>query len=247
MITPDTPELNGWKAPKRIWLMDLGCGDVTWCEDQDPDGEQVETVEYVRADLAMSSVSQPTDTGERYPVAKAIADRISQPTDNAVERVPIQSIAEQFYLRYGEFDGAPWESIVQSIVEAVCAALATPPHRGLGAPHTEDAVERRAREMFDEVEVRRCASPHMAPARWEDHREEYMRKAAAIQASPDGGLRKALEDTFLARLQLSDHQEQLDADGVMVGVSRQALDEVLGALAKLDEPLSNPVNPGDGK
>lgn len=47
-------------------------------------------------------------------------------------------------------------------------------------------------------------------------------------------VREALEETFLARLQLSDHQKQLDADGVMVGVSRQALDEVLAAFEKLD-------------
>lgn len=46
--------INGWTVPDRIWLMDLGCGDVTWCEDPDPDGEQVDSVEYVRAALTAS-------------------------------------------------------------------------------------------------------------------------------------------------------------------------------------------------
>ena len=40
-----------------------------------------------------------------------------------------------------------------------------------------DEVERRAREMFDEVEVRRLSNPHTMPARWEDHRDGYLRKA----------------------------------------------------------------------
>jgi hypothetical protein len=60
-MTPDKPVevteamLNGWQAPERIWLHDLGCGDVTWCQDPDPDGEQIEAVAYVRADLAMTA------------------------------------------------------------------------------------------------------------------------------------------------------------------------------------------------
>lgn len=36
-----------------------------------------------------------------------------------------------------------------------------------------------------------------------------------------------------AERQLRNHQEQLDADGVMVGVSRQAVDEVLAQVASL--------------
>ena len=37
--------------------------------------------------------------------------------------------------------------------------------------------------------------------------------------------------------QLKNHQKQLDADGVMVGVSRQALDEVLDRIAELESKL----------
>jgi hypothetical protein len=44
------PVINGWTPPERIWLHDLGCGEVSWCEDPDPDGEQIEAVEYIRAD-----------------------------------------------------------------------------------------------------------------------------------------------------------------------------------------------------
>jgi len=35
--------------------------------------------------------------------------------------------------------------------------------------------------------------------------------------------------------QLKNHQQQLDADGVMVGVSRQALEEVLERIAALEK------------
>lgn len=49
----------------------------------------------------------------------------------------------------------------------------------------------------------------------------------AYAPEPDwAGLREA----FVA---LRDHQQQLDQDGVVVGVSRQALDEVLAAFALL--------------
>ena len=42
-----------------------------------------------------------------------------------------------------------------------------------------------------------------------------------------------------AEKQLREHQERLDFDGVMVGVSRQALDEVLTELAELREAVDN--------
>jgi hypothetical protein len=40
----------GVEMPKRIWLLDEGSGDVTWCNDPDPSGDTAEAVEYVRAD-----------------------------------------------------------------------------------------------------------------------------------------------------------------------------------------------------
>lgn len=53
MTQSNKPILNGWTPPERIWLHDLGCGEVTWCEDPDPDGEQIEAVEYIRADMVL--------------------------------------------------------------------------------------------------------------------------------------------------------------------------------------------------
>lgn len=38
--------------------------------------------------------------------------------------------------------------------------------------------------------------------------------------------------------QLTNHQQQLDQDGIMVGVSRQAVDEVLAALAARDAEIA---------
>jgi len=43
---------------------------------------------------------------------------------------------------------------------------------------------------------------------------------------------------LIAEKVLREHQQQLDADGVMVGVSRQALDEVLAALQTARDQLS---------
>jgi|SRR5580704_5704731 hypothetical protein len=40
---------------------------------------------------------------------------------------------------------------------------------------------------------------------------------------------------------LRDHQQQLDADGVMVGVSREAIDVVLSALARAREAQQTPM------
>jgi len=38
--------------------------------------------------------------------------------------------------------------------------------------------------------------------------------------------------------QLTNHQQQLDQDGIMVGVSRQAVDEVLASLAARDAEIA---------
>lgn len=39
--------------------------------------------------------------------------------------------------------------------------------------------------------------------------------------------------------QLTNHQQQLDQDGIMVGVSRQAVDEVLASLTARDAEIAN--------
>lgn len=45
-----------------------------------------------------------------------------------------------------------------------------------------------------------------------------------------------------AEQNLRDHQTQLDMDGVMVGVSRQAIDEVLAEIERLRHTLHEIVN-----
>lgn len=42
-------------VPSRIWLMDLGGGDIVWSAERDPDGEQVDAVEYVRVGQSLST------------------------------------------------------------------------------------------------------------------------------------------------------------------------------------------------
>jgi hypothetical protein len=61
-LPSEDPTLNGFVMPKVIWLHDLGCGEVTWCENRDPDGEQIEAVKYVRADCAAAMQATP-ETG----------------------------------------------------------------------------------------------------------------------------------------------------------------------------------------
>jgi hypothetical protein len=51
----------------------------------------------------------------------------------------------------------------------------------------------------------------------------------------------AVERPDAAIEQLRDHQEQLDFDGVMVGVSRQALDETLAYVEALSRPQPTPA------
>jgi hypothetical protein len=43
-------------APERIWLLDYGSGECTWCDCPDPDGEDHDAVEYVRADTAAAAI-----------------------------------------------------------------------------------------------------------------------------------------------------------------------------------------------
>jgi hypothetical protein len=59
--------------------------------------------------------------------------------------------------------------------------------------------------------------------------------------SPDSKLeayRKALEEARPAIDNLTNHQEQCDMDGCYVKVSRQAVDEVLGAIALARKALA---------
>ena len=39
------------KPPERIWLLDYGHDECTWCDDPSPSGEDHSVVEYVRADV----------------------------------------------------------------------------------------------------------------------------------------------------------------------------------------------------
>ena len=47
-----------------------------------------------------------------------------------------------------------------------------------------------------------------------------------------------MSEEMTARTALRDHQRQIDMDGVEVGVSRQALDEVLGELQQQDATIA---------
>lgn len=52
--------INGKIMPDCIWLMDMG-GHLVWCEDPDPDGEQADSVKYVRARFAHTPAGVPRE------------------------------------------------------------------------------------------------------------------------------------------------------------------------------------------
>jgi hypothetical protein len=45
-------------VPDRLWLLDLGSGDIVWSAERDPDGEQVDAVEYVRASTQETTIAE---------------------------------------------------------------------------------------------------------------------------------------------------------------------------------------------
>lgn len=59
------------EPPQRIWILDYGTVESTWCDCPDPDYEDHSPVEYVRADLAMRAL-EPQGDEVRERVARAI-------------------------------------------------------------------------------------------------------------------------------------------------------------------------------
>jgi hypothetical protein len=61
---PNTESLCGNYAPDRIWLLDMGSGDVEWSGEPEPDGERpLEAVAYVRV------ASLPTPVADTRPIS----------------------------------------------------------------------------------------------------------------------------------------------------------------------------------
>ena len=49
-------QANVKTAPERIWLLDYGSGECAWCDCPDPDSEDHDPVEYVRADTVAAAI-----------------------------------------------------------------------------------------------------------------------------------------------------------------------------------------------
>lgn len=56
MSGPELPQPLSRPVPDRLWLLDLGSGDIVWSAERDPDGEQVDAVEYVRVERVPNDV-----------------------------------------------------------------------------------------------------------------------------------------------------------------------------------------------
>lgn len=49
----------GVPMPDRLWLVDMGSGDISWSAERKPDGDDpLEAVEYVRVGAIMADLSQ---------------------------------------------------------------------------------------------------------------------------------------------------------------------------------------------
>ena len=59
MAEQEQPLCN--EVPDRIYLMDLGSGDIAWCDDPDPSGENDVAVEYVRVGVWRKPVEDDDD------------------------------------------------------------------------------------------------------------------------------------------------------------------------------------------
>lgn len=97
--------------------------------------------------------------------------------------------------------------------------------------------------LLREVSPGGCFDAHNGAKAFAEHREAAEARAAKYwyrqgrddenqHARLEGA--KAMQDVAPALDQLRNHQRQADMDGVFVTVSRQALDEVLDAIAALD-------------
>lgn len=52
------PQPLSQPVPNRIWLHDLGGGDITWCDDPQPaPGEDMENVAYIRVDAMYDALA----------------------------------------------------------------------------------------------------------------------------------------------------------------------------------------------
>ena len=86
------PEVN---PPKRIWLLDYGHEDCTWCDDPSPSGEDHSAVEYVRATLLASEHARAARAGAQLAEARA------------EERERCAEVADQWFKRVSNLKGSP--------------------------------------------------------------------------------------------------------------------------------------------
>jgi hypothetical protein len=97
----------GAPMPDRLWLVDMGCGDVSWTAQREPDGEApLEAVEYVR-----------------------LAARPA-PAEDAVEIATAAAFEALHGAKADPFEQPEAWAYAESIATAVLAALAAMQPRG---------------------------------------------------------------------------------------------------------------------
>lgn len=77
---------NEREAPERIWLLDYGTDECTWCVDPSPSGENHAPVEYVRADAAISVMQSHTARSHWKPLGRGTGKRPKGVRDDDVVR-----------------------------------------------------------------------------------------------------------------------------------------------------------------
>ena len=141
----------GAPMPDRLWLVDMGSGDVSWTAEREPDGEApLEAVEYVRL------AARPALAGDA-PEALKLADEYAAkgdwngayhalrvamttvPAEDAVERVrrAWSEMMREFGRAFGDIDNGYYAEVEE--MRASVAALAAMQSRGEQQAGREEA------------------------------------------------------------------------------------------------------------
>lgn len=207
----------GAPMPDRLWLVDMGSGDVSWSGERNPDGEQpLEAVEYVRAALSASTPDMP-------------GERVEQPVSGSVEvhqallrsHQVLEQIAHHRSTNFGDVD---------QCVLANRAALAS-----LSASQSEVApAPAQADDSAAAGEVKRQSWRHVSPEQLVSAADVLCIAAQTTGgvAGRDGGLVAAIDaygqqrEAYRQCLRI----DAIEGDGVEVGAG--ALDHPLRYPAK---------------
>ena len=127
-MTVSPTQIDGAEMPKCIWLMSYRhSGDVCWSSDPNPeDADELETVEYVRADIAMEKAREPLgDDVERGELIALLQRRKNQDFDGCCHLTTEEADQIIAALSVGSGDGDQLRKDMMRIENRLLAAHGT--------------------------------------------------------------------------------------------------------------------------